>query len=259
MTDVLRTKVLRAVLCGYERGGTTLLSRILAEHPKLDSGFESGLLLAPSPQAFLGRAYKTYNGSLIKGGWGIDEQDLEYICSAQSWNQAYLRLRARSRLIKDKNALLFDKTPAYMKDLDNILIKMDGIKAVVIIKQPLGVIWSWIKREKNPKEVSDDRIRSFCSRYLSYAEGYHKALRNHPKRILMIKFSDLCLDPEAQVRRICDHLLLDFYPSMLNYKPKYEVHGNRIDTSFIDQYKQGLTSGQIALIRKETAGIFEGY
>ena len=259
MTDVLKTKVLRAVLCGYERGGTTLLSRILAEHPRLESGFESGLLLAPSPRDFLGKAYKTYNGSLIKGGWGIDQDDLEYVCSAQSWNQAYLRLRERSKVVKNKHVLLFDKTPAYMKQLDDILLKIDGVKAVVIIKQPLGVIWSWIKREKNPADVSDDRIRSFCARYLSYAEGYRQAVKNHPKRILMVKFSDLCLEPEAQVRRICDHLLLDFYPSMLNYKPKYEVHGDRIDTSFIDQYKQGLRADQIALIERETAGVFAGY
>ena len=252
-------KVLRAIVCGYERGGTTVLKQILCTHPKLNSGFECGLLLAPNPKDFLLPNYGEFNQSLIKNGWGINDADLEHICNAPNWNVAYLRLRERAHKIKKKDVLLVDKTPKYMKYLSDILVKFDEVKAIVIIKQPLGVIWSWIKRHQNTDKITPKEISAMCIRYIEYADGFNKAQKSHPKRILSIKYSDFCNETEKNVRRICEFLGLDFDPSMLEFKSEYGIKGNSVSPQYIEQYKQGLTRGQISQIVSETGGLFAGY
>ncbi len=47
------TSPLFALVCGFEKSGTTLLNEILRRHPGVDSGFECGFLLGQSPRDFL--------------------------------------------------------------------------------------------------------------------------------------------------------------------------------------------------------------
>ena len=253
------TKVLRTIVCGYERGGTTVLSSVLSQHPKLASGFESGLLLAPCPADFLKSDYDVYNGSLIKNGWKISDKDIHYICSAPNWNQAYLRLRERSMLIKDKNILLYDKTPKYMKHLNDILIREDEIKAIVIIKQPAGVLWSWIKRRDSYIPLTNLEIKIMCERYLDYSNGYKKAIHNHPNRILSIKYSEFCRNPIEKTKEMCDFVDLEFHDTMVNFNPQYGVYQNTVNDYYINEYKDNLTNKQIDFINQHTHGVFSGY
>lgn len=42
---------MKAVVYGYERGGTSLIAELLRQHPALDGGFEGGFLLGKKPMA----------------------------------------------------------------------------------------------------------------------------------------------------------------------------------------------------------------
>ncbi len=247
-------KVLQAIVCGYERGGTTLLSQLLTSHTKLETGFESGLLLAPEPKNFKDSKFSVFNGSMIKNGWGITEEDLDYILLGRNWNQVYLRLRARSKVIKNKNSLLIDKTPRYMLHLSDVLYRMDQVPCVVIVKEPKGVIWSWIKRQKglDVGDVPDGLINKFCKRYVDYAHGYAEAKRNHPLRILKVNYSNLCENPVLQSRKIFEHVGLDFDEKYLTFEQKYEVHGTNISDNYIHEYQEKLSKPVIAKIENLT-------
>lgn len=251
--------VLRSIVCGYERGGTTMLNTVLKRHPRLDSGFECGMLLAPTPRGFLSDKYSVYNGSLMRDGWGLTDEDLRYICETDDWGLAYFRLRERAKKIENKEVQLFDKTPIYMKHLNEILDKIDKVKAVVIIKQPLGVLWSWIKRHPDRTFITPSEIDAMCRRYKEYADGFIKAQQSHPDRIMSLKYGEFCSNPEEHIRAVCEFLDIEFYPYMMQFSPEYEVHGHFVDIRYIDEYKTGLKESEYKQIRSSLGELFDGY
>jgi len=249
MDSQMNTGILKGIICGYERGGTTVLSQTLRRHPRLDAGFEGGFLLAKRPSDFLSRKFRTYNGHQIRGGWHITDEELRYICHASNWNEVYLRLREKSRLIKDKTVYLIDKTPRYMMELDVVLDRMPGIPCIVVVRNPRSVIWSWIKRlfetdEKTPYW----KLRILCHRYVRYAQGYHRALRNHHERITTIGFSSLCRSPETELDRVFNTLGLKMERDYLSFDPKYGVRGSRISPGFLREYERHLSEKTLTRI-----------
>lgn len=52
MQEPMPLDPLRAIVCGYEKSGTTLINEILRRHPQLDSGHEVGVLLVETPRQF---------------------------------------------------------------------------------------------------------------------------------------------------------------------------------------------------------------
>ena len=90
---------LAAILCGYEKSGTTLLNEILRRHPKLDSGFEVGALLAESPRQF--RQIQPYF-AFFRSTWKLTREDMQYICDTDEWGEFYRRSSERSPVIVDR-------------------------------------------------------------------------------------------------------------------------------------------------------------
>ncbi len=248
-------KVLKAIVCGYERGGTTLLSQLMSAHPRLDSGFESGLLLADEPKNFMSKQFAEFNGSLIRRGWGVDEDDLAYILDSKTWNQVYLRLRERSSVIKNKESFLIDKTPKYMLRLSDVLYRMEQVPCVVVVKEPRGVIFSWLKRQPDIDfaAVSRETLKAFCKRYVRYAAGYAEAKRNHPRRILKVDYEKFCLHPKSEAQLIFNHLGLEFHDDYLTFEQKYEVHGTTVSGKYLNQYRDVLHASTIEQIDEWTA------
>ncbi|GAB6905563.1 conserved hypothetical protein [Desulfosarcina cetonica] len=235
--------ILKAIVCGYERGGTTLINELLRAHPELDSGFECGFLLATSPRDYLNPEFNEFNGSLIRNGWKITQEELvDYICTSDSWSTAYRRLREKSRVISDKSVLLFDKTPKYLLHLDSVLEKVPGVPCIVIAKEAKGVIWSWIKRSHLTREaaIESDQLFAYANRYVSYFNGYKRAMRLYSDRILLIHYDRLCLQPHREVKRIFDFLGLNYSRKLLKFEPNYGVHGSKVSIKYMNEYKDYL-------------------
>ncbi len=85
------------VIGGVEHSGTTLLSDIFRQVPGLDSGFEVGVLLCNTPKEF--RTFKPFIDQM-PAGWGLTEEDLDYICDTDSFQDFYERLYEKSQIIK---------------------------------------------------------------------------------------------------------------------------------------------------------------
>src|SRR5688572_28260285 len=75
-----------ALVCGFEKSGTTLLNEILRRHPDLDSGFEGGFLLGASPRDF--RNFQPYY-AYFRQTWELSRADMLYICDTDSWGECY--------------------------------------------------------------------------------------------------------------------------------------------------------------------------
>jgi hypothetical protein len=249
-----KENIVKAIICGYERGGTTLVNKLLLSHTDLCSGFESGFLLADTPAKYLDRKFSDYNGSLIKNGWGINDRDLAYICESNNWNQGYDRLRERSHVINDKSAFLFDKTPRYMRVLNDVLCRYQLAPCVVVLRRPEAVICSWLKR-KEDVDINDPGwilLRRFCRRYNDYARGYAEALKYHPYRILTIQYEELCNSPQQALNKILAHIGYEGDTDLRAFEEEYGVRGGDVTNEYVDEYKNILSKKIIKTIRRLT-------
>ncbi len=238
-------KPLTAIVCGFEHSGTTLVSEILRQHPRLDSGFEGGFLLNKEPLEFLN--FEPFYSNL-KGGWQVTDEDLKYICNSETWREVYQKLREKSPIIKNKTTWLFDKTPRYMSKLTHVLQQVPNVPCIVIYKDFRSLMWSSFKRNGQGKGLTLEQwyeqiFPITTDVTLSYAKSWKKAMENGlGDRILLVRYEELCINQAKISQQIFEFLGLEFEESFLSFdKPRYgHVYGKEISTDFLTEYKQHL-------------------
>ncbi len=246
------SKPLKAIICGYEKSGTTLLNEILRRHPNMDSGFECGFLLGDSPRDF--PTIKPYH-AYFKSTWELSRADMKYIFDTDSWDECYARARGRSPVISNKDTGIFDKTPIYMLHLNEVLNKVPGIPCVVNVRDPRALMLSWANWSGHKEDAEDwieENFEAYCERFLSYADGYTKALASHGDRILLNQFEKLCQNPEFYLKRIFAFLGLRFDNEFMNFSSKHFVYGNTVSTEYLFPYRDKLSTELCNRILSET-------
>lgn len=234
-------KPLSFMVCGYERGGTTLISEVLKQHPMLNSGFEGGFLLTENIPDFLN--FEPYYTN-FKRGWKCDEVSMSYICQANSWIGIYKRVVECSPIIENKDSWIFDKTPKYMEHLPNVLEKIPEVPCIVIVRDPRSVLYSWAKRSNLTKEEWVKRvIKSASQRYTSYAQGYRKALeKGFGCRILLVQYENICINPTLEFEKIFEFIDFEFDDKYLSFQSIFSnVHGSKISNSYLKEYKDNFS------------------
>ena len=228
--------ILKAIICGYEKSGTTLLNELLRRHPSLDSGFECGFLLGDSPRQF--KTIMPYYG-FFQSKWKMKNTDMRYICDTDSWGECYRRARERSPIIVDKNVFLFDKTPIYMLHLSAVLDKVPHIPCVVNVRDPRALMLSWARWSGHTEDAQqwiECHLEEYCNRYTSYAKGYTQALLQHGDRIFLNSFEQFCQQPRAQLQAIFRFLGLQFEPEYMTFSSEHFVYGNTVSEDYIKPY-----------------------
>jgi hypothetical protein len=228
-------------VCGYEKSGTTLLNEILRRHPDLDSGFEGGFLLGDSPRDF--HRFQPYY-AFFRQTWELSREDVKYICDCDDWGECYRRARERSPVIADKHALIFDKTPVYMKHLPVVLGKVPGIPCVVCVRDPRALMVSWARWSGAGEAVEQWLVANFADnveRYASYARGYRRALAAHADRLLLVRFEVLCTHTAQTLASVFRFLGMAFSEDFLHFSSKHFVYGNTISTDYLFPYREVLS------------------
>jgi len=239
---------LKLLVCGFEKSGTTMVNEILRRHPRLDSGFECGFLLADTPAQF--RSVQPYY-RYFKQCWELSNADMDYILDTPHWSQCYERAKQRSPVIVDKSSGLFDKTPIYMLHLNDVLNKTPNIPCVVTVRDPRAIFYSWARwsgHEDDSEEFIRDNLHDYIERYSSYGRGYRHALAKYSDRLMLIQFEALCSEPEKVCRNLFDFIGYDFQPEFMNFSSKYFVYGNTVSTQYIHAYKNYLSETLCQLI-----------
>lgn len=191
--------VLKGLVCGFERSGTTLVSQLLRQHPWIDTGFEVGALLDDSPEAFLSGGNPWVDTGLFEAGWRLDPKTL----SGSTFAEFYEDLQRKSPVVKNKNGWLIDKTPRYQEQLTRILDQFD-LPVIVVIKDPV-VLWaSWKKRGM--------QLDDFFGYYSNRMAVTNAAERLHPNRVLVVKYEMITSHPEPWADACFRHFeLVPFY------------------------------------------------
>jgi len=232
---------LKAIICGYEKSGTTLLNELIRRHPDMDSGFEGGFLLGDSPQQF--PTIKPYYG-FFQSKWQMTNADMNYVCSTDNWAECYRRVRERSPIITDKSVFLFDKTPIYMLHLSEVLSKTGDTPCIVNVRDPRALMLSWARwsgHTEDSEQWIKSNMRTYCERYLSYAEGYSNAMLQYRDRIFLNRFEELCTDPTPRLQAIFEFLGLEFSEQYLSFSSDHFVYGNTVSEAYIEPYRGTLS------------------
>ena len=103
-----------------------------------------------------------------------------------------------------------DKTPAYLQAVDELLAVWPDARIVVLVRDARAVALSIQKLPFGPNNP--------YAAAAWWARGIREGLeaeRRHPEQVLTVRYEDLVSEPEATVRRVCDHVRLGYNSEML--------------------------------------------
>ncbi|SEQ01856.1 Sulfotransferase family protein [Amphritea atlantica] len=229
------------ILCGYERGGTTLLSEIFRSNG-YESGFECGVLMCEKPSHFID--FKPYS-NMIKSGWKLEFEINSYIPKNDSFVDFYHNILKGSGLDKKANKF-FDKTPIYMRDIGKCLSRAPFIdKAIIITRDPRSIFTSWAKRAKDSEglsleEIINSKLPAYSSRYNRYFAGAI-AERDNPK-VMFVSFENLCLDPKSVYQSLGFFTEGSAFKPIVNTSRFKNVYSNEFKLDKVNEYDSYLST-----------------
>lgn len=236
------------LLCGYARGGTTLLSEILRANG-YESGFECGVLLADKPSDFA--KIEPYFNMLL-GGWKISA-DIRREAINGDFRHFYSTLIGAAFSASDASGY-FDKTPIYMQHLGKCLSRTDFInKAIVITRDPRSVFVSMAKRlEPNIsiEEAVTKRLNYLVDRYLSYFIG--SIAHSNNENVLFVPFEELCSREDAILKTIGFFVEGKVFSKRQKASAFVNVSSNGMDLSRISEFDRYLSPSLQKLILNRT-------
>ncbi len=170
-----------------------------------------------------------------------------------------------------------DQTPRYVLYIADILRLYPDARVINMIRDPRPVLLSqkykWKRRWKGYRNFPlKESIRTKINYHPVTISLIWKAsvravspFTDHP-RVLVVKYEDLLREPEAEVRRICTFLGVDFHAEMLDipqggsslrsFTTKKGIDGSRLDAW---KREGGLTRTEIYLCQKITGPLMERY
>ena len=208
---------------GATRSGTTLLRLMLDAHPGVAIPSETHF----TPELISAREKHGAN----------PEQMLELLTSHRRWGDFTIEpeelaarwaalndtgeltgpaaVRAFFALYADKQgnpgARWGDKTPGYIKNMREIQTYLPEARFIHLIRDGRDVALSVLKQDWGPQTV-EAAAEKWRSRVLR-----GRAQQPYLGFYMEVKFEDLVLDTEGQLRRICEFIELDFDDRMLGY------------------------------------------
>jgi len=116
--------------------------------------------------------------------------------------------------------LLLEKTPAYALVLDFLAKLYPNAKVLVLTRHPLAVWSSYVESFFDGDHDAAHANNPLLERYVPAIARF---LREQPVPLLHVRYETLVKEPEAEMRRICAFLGIDFEPGMVEYGSEGEV------------------------------------
>ena len=263
---------------GSEKSGTTLLARVLDQHPQVACIWES---YGFQPD---GRASIFNPASEKWGRHGFSETDVRRwsrIWNAQpraGFRRVLLRLTGKSfftstcfrRTMSSAMAdfarrcdatVVGDKWPGYIANLDRLLAAFPEARIIYNVRDPRGL---WNSAERFKGRCRGDEL-------LGEMLENDRRIRPYLKRgnFLTIRYEDLVREPEATARGLFDFLGCDFVDEYLRYDPETDPYpdrwnwvpeaGGRIDPSHASKWREQLDPSNMARIAGMAGSFMDRY
>jgi len=205
---------------GATRSGTTLLRLMLDAHPDVAIPSETHFIpeLIAAREKHGASAEQMLELLTSHRRWGDFTLEPEELAAA--WAdvdpltgpdavRAFFALYARKQ--DNPGARWGDKTPGYIKNMREIQTYLPEARFVHLIRDGRDVALSVLKQDWGPQTV-EAAAEKWRSRVLR-----GRAQQPYLGFYMEVKFEDLVLHTERELRRICEFIDLDFDPAMLGY------------------------------------------
>lgn len=215
------TGVRPAFVLSLPRSGSTLLQRIIGAHSQVATAAEPWLLLAPLYALRDGGVYAEYGHATatkalqdVCGRLPNGEED--YLAAVAAMAQ-----RVYAGLAPPGATVFLDKTPRYSLIVDELVRAFPTAPIIVLHRNPLAILSSisetWLRGRWQPYHHKVDLYPAL--------ERLLAAQAATPDRFLSVRYEDLVTDPEPSLRRVLDHLALDWEPALLEGFARVSVAG----------------------------------
>lgn len=181
------------------RSGSTLLRVLLDGHSQLHAPHELHIR-----RLTVGHSTRLAEQSMA--ALDLERGDLEHLL----WDRVMHR-----ELVRAKKPYIVEKTPSNAFAWQRISACWPDARYVFLLRHPVSIAQSWY--EAHPAKRDREEAAADALRYMKAVEGARKGLTG-----LTVRYEDLTADPEAELRRVCEHLGLEFEPGMLNWEHKSE-------------------------------------
>ena len=230
---MVKRKPLVGIITGHPHSFTTVVSQLLHCHPNIASGVEFGLLLSKIVDF---NEIKPFWDWLIvdqKWGWCLKKEDRNKLLKANNFEHAYESLNeikgrdqkdiSLKSLFKDSD-LIFDKTPAYIFILSQVMEKVE-VHIVITLKSLNEGIDGLYKRNHSS-------FTNIFKLFLSYNKVFEQtiyALEKYPERIFIADYKNFCYRTNETMRLISKHfdIEMDDEFSLENYNKRF---GDKVGT-----------------------------
>ena len=214
---------------GVGRSGTTLLRMMLDSHPELaippETHFLNPLIQASGRLRFNARTATREIVHDERRRWndfGLTEDDLLVSMQAVERFNTADAMRAFYRAYAEKHGKLRwgDKTPDYIRKMRKLQKTLPEARFIHVIRDGRDAGLSQnariIKRGKDPVPARE-MARRWRKRIVKSRVDAEEV-----EHYLEIRYEDLVADTENALRRVCEHIELDFDPAMLTYYERAE-------------------------------------
>lgn len=214
-------------IVGMPRSGSTLVEQILASHPQVEALGEIGNLTQTAQRMAPGRTGDPQGGY----PWV-----LKYLDGAgfQRLGDEYLRSTLSQR--RTDRPYFTDKLPGNFCHVGMIHLALPNSHIIDVRRHPLDCCLSCYKHffpagHIHALDLSD--IGHFYANYVALMAHFDEVL---PDRVYRLIYEDLVVNPEAEIRRMLDHIGLPFDETCLRF---YE-NRRAVLTFSADQVRQPL-------------------
>ena len=204
---------------GATRSGTTLLRLMLDAHPELaipsETHFIPELIAAREKHgASRERMLELLTSHRRWGDFGLDPDELAARWAAIEPLTGADAVRAFFHLYGEKQGKpdrWGDKTPGYVKLMRPIQTFLPEARFIHLIRDGRDVALSVLRQPWGPRTI-EAAAEKWRSRVLR-----GRAQQPYLAHYIEVKFEDLVLDTERELRRVCEFAELEFHPAMLGY------------------------------------------
>ncbi|MFM2189927.1 MAG: hypothetical protein RL491_313 [Bacteroidota bacterium] len=269
-------------VCGSSRSGTTMMSRILGNHSSIfafqELHFFDELASAENASKPNSKEKSIELLSLLKSiqregyfgprEWKLyaEESDSELNGEALSSMSLLLRFLSSESKLNGKS-IPCEQTPQTVFALDALLQHIPKARVVLMVRDPREVLLSqkgkWKRRKLSGGNIPFwESVRSRINYHPEtisriWKSTYNEALQHiHDKRVLSIRYEDLTEQPEQVVNRICNHIGIEFEPSMLDVPRVGSSNAadqsleRGIDKGRRGKWRSGLNRSEIAICER---------
>ena len=227
---------------GPPRSGSTLLMRMLSSHSMITSRPEPHLL---TPLAHLGFYDNVDQAAFdqLQAAAALRE----FVSDLPNGEQDYLdALRAYAETMYERilstqpKPYFLDKTPAYTLIMPFIARLFPQAHFVILTRHPCSVWDSFAQSFFDGDYASARDFNPILARYVPAQADF---LRTATVPFVHVKYEDIVADPEAQLKRIYEHVGVPHEPESANYgNKKPAVEGGLGDPIGVGKHNRPVTS-----------------